>query len=132
MIEDARLNTEFEIAWEKLRMPDDEEEDDDTYPEYDEPKAQLLQFSTANQSPFYQLKKFNFWTGHTNFKINKGIVLIIDSVLGVESIDIVSPYRFHISVGLRFKEQEVKMNINTAVIDFLQANEKKRPYEFDN
>ena len=122
--EELRLTPEPEIAWEKLRLPDEEDEDDFEGGYSDEPKLFSQLLTPVNQNPFFQLKTYNFWTGHTNFKITKAMALILSNVSGIESLDIVSPYRFHISIGHRFKETEVKVNFTSTAIAFL--NEKNR------
>lgn len=131
-----RINPEYEIAWEKLKLPgeDEEEFEDEEEVGYrdndDEPQMQLSQiFTQQSQNPFFQLKTYNFWTGHTNFKISRRITLIINSVLGVESLEIVSPYRFHISIGNRFVPNEVKHEVQSQVIEYLENHEKKLRHE---
>lgn len=50
---------------------------------------------------------YNFFIAHTNFYITLPIVKFLCQVIGVESVDILSPYRFRISVGPLFDAQEV-------------------------
>lgn len=58
-------------------------------------------------------KTFNFWVGHTNFDIQNTELDIIEKTPGVETLDIVSRYRFRISIGKAFNTLEVKNDIKT-------------------
>jgi hypothetical protein len=127
------MTDDYKIVWEKLKLPDEKDED-----EYDEdegfnegPEHRLIPIinPVGVQNPFYQLKDFEFWTGHTNFKLTKQLVVIINSVLGVESLDIVSPYRFHFSVAKQFQAREVMDDISSTVLDYLGEYETERRYE---
>ena len=122
---------DYKIVWEKLKLPDEKDEDDFEEEEgfNDEPRFIPLINPAGMQNPFYQLKSFEFWTGHANFKITKPITIIINSVLGVESLDIVSPYRFHFSVAKQFQARKVMDDISSAVIDYLGEYEEKSRYE---
>jgi hypothetical protein len=128
-----KINPEYEIAWEKLRLPNEanEDEDDEGYSEDEEPKFQSLAniMNPAMQNPFYQLKSFNFWTGHTNFYLSKNIILIMSKAPGVESLEIVSPYRFHISIGHRFVQREVMAEFESLVTEYLLEHEKNIRHE---
>lgn len=63
---------------------------------------------------------FNFWTGHSNFNITQKILDIIESIGGVETLDIFTRYRFRIGVGKAFKDSEVMHNINQQVYSYLE------------
>lgn len=54
---------------------------------------------------------FNFWTMHTNFRINRTILRIIDNTDGVESFDYFTPYRWRIAIGKTFNSVEVKERV---------------------
>lgn len=56
-------------------------------------------------------KSFNFWIGHTNFTITEEVAYILEEALGVETLDIISRYRFRIAIGKAFSSSEVKQNI---------------------
>jgi hypothetical protein len=127
----------YEIVWEKFKFPDEDEEilDDesveDEMPYQDEePMGRLVNLSemmagAGNVNPFFQPKTFNFWTIHCNFKITASVGDFVETFLGVESLDIMSPYRMHISIGKLFDEQEVRLKLTKALMDFL--NETKLP-----
>jgi hypothetical protein len=67
-------------------------------------------------------KVFNFWMGHTNFKIDEPTAEAIEDVLGVETLDFFSSYRFRFSVAKSFDFQDVRQAIEKAV----QSVEPKR------
>ncbi len=128
-----KINPEHEITWEKLRFPDEPDEEDEANDNWsdseEEPKIQFASMMPSIQNPFYQLKTYNFWTGHTNFNITKRLGLIMNSIPGVESLEIVSPYRFHISIGSRFVQGEVMAEFASTITDFLREHEKNTRYE---
>lgn len=70
-------------------------------------------------------KIFNFWLGHTNFTISDKIVETIESVDGVEILDIFTRYRFRIAIGKCFEESIVKHNINNIVYSYVNQEHNK-------
>jgi hypothetical protein len=60
-------------------------------------------------------KIFNFWNGHTNFSITPSVVKIIETVDGVETLDIFTRYRFRIGVGKLFDDSQVMFDIQEAL-----------------
>ena len=75
-------------------------------------------------------KHFKFWVGHTNFMLGDGkktsvkdFEKLIGSVLGVESIDILTSYRFRIAIAKMFKDREVMDNIKRTIIGFMNRCE---------
>lgn len=58
-------------------------------------------------------KIFNFWTMHTNFPITKSVVDVLNKTLGIETLDVFTPYRVRISIGKAFDTLEVKARIAT-------------------
>lgn len=67
-------------------------------------------------------KIFNFWTGHTNFNITKGVCNIIEMTDGVETLDVFTRYRFRISVGKAFSDSTVMNNIQASVYEYIEDN----------
>ena len=59
---------------------------------------------------------FKFWVGHTNFKILKGHCKTIGSVAGIETIDILTPYRFRIAVAKLFVDREVMSEVRKSLL----------------
>ena len=60
-------------------------------------------------------KIFNFWIGHTNFDITKLIAEVLQSISGVETLDIFTRYRFRISFGKAFEDRKVIDTINNKI-----------------
>jgi hypothetical protein len=67
-------------------------------------------------------KIFNFWIGHTNFNITKKIAGVIETINGVETLDIFTRYRFRIAVGKAFNDSEVMRDINNTIYKELNNN----------
>ena len=64
-------------------------------------------------------KIFNFWIGHTNFDITKNIAQLLQSIHGVETLDVFTRYRFRISFGKAFEDRDIINNINNKIKEFL-------------
>jgi hypothetical protein len=62
---------------------------------------------------------FKLWVGHSNFKILKSHVSIIGAVAGVETVDILTPYRFRISVAKLFVDRDVMSDVRGALLGSL-------------
>lgn len=75
-------------------------------------------------APVPDMSLFNFWIGHTNFNITGLIWQIINTSLGVETLDIFSPYRFRMSVGQAFDEDIVKKNLAIQIHQHLKTAHK--------
>lgn len=54
---------------------------------------------------------FNLWTGYTSFRITRDILSIIRQVDGVESLDIISPYRMRVGFAHLFTPSDVSKEI---------------------
>ena len=103
------------------------EELDDGYAGYgDEPELAPFSKIKTILTPFRVLPlteqslastHFKFWVGHTNFKILKKHVLMIENVMGVETVDVMTPYRFRISVAKLFKDRDVMSLVRTTLIN---------------
>ena len=62
---------------------------------------------------------FKLWVGHSNFKILKSHVKIIGAVAGVETVDILTPYRFRMSVAKLFVDRDVMSSVREALLNSL-------------
>lgn len=69
-------------------------------------------------------KIFNFWVGHTNFNLSKGIASKIESCNGVEILDIFTRYRFRIAIGKCFNDSDVMIEIKSLICSFLQVEDQ--------
>ncbi|NVM35758.1 MAG: hypothetical protein HWN81_09195 [Candidatus Lokiarchaeota archaeon] len=60
---------------------------------------------------------FKLWVGHCNFKLLEKHYEIIENCKGVESIDILTPYRFRLGIGMMFEDREIMNGVKKALID---------------
>jgi hypothetical protein len=132
------------IIWEKWRDPFGEDEDfdenlenflGDSEDEYDNELESNLLNPIVNQKKIRVVatpmgivpineytssgKIFNFWVGHTNFDLTKNIGLLIESIEGVESLDIFTRYRFRIAIGKAFNDSDVMQEIQHTTYEYV-------------
>jgi len=72
---------------------------------------------------------FNFWIGDTTFNVSKPVVLAIQKVEGVETLDVPTRYRFRVGIGRLFDEVKVKTEIEYTLACFqeqMKLSEKKQ------
>ena len=65
------------------------------------------------------INQFKLWVGHSNFKIMKSHVKSIGAVAGVETVDILTPYRFRMSVAKLFVDRDVMSSVREALLNSL-------------
>jgi hypothetical protein len=65
---------------------------------------------------FFASYYFKLWMGHTNFKLRKKHVIMIDQINGVESVDIITNHRFRVGIGKLFKDRDVMANIRDTLV----------------
>lgn len=124
------------IIWEKWIDPlliDSEENYEDILEDSETEKEDKLYKPTKSHIivtpygviPYNELnacgKIFNFWNGHTNFTISSTVLSIIESVEGVETLDVFTRYRFRIGIGKAFTDSDVMRVINNQIYDFLES-----------
>lgn len=133
----ANYKNDNKLMWEKFKLPtigsidiDDDDEDDEEDREdsniFKEKEFIPTAMFASSQNPFSQLKTYNLWIVHVNFKLTKKIVILTNKILGVESIEVVSPYRMILSIGKAFDEQEVRMRVNTRILKSLEEDNEQR------
>jgi hypothetical protein len=64
-------------------------------------------------------KIFNFWVGHTNFDISKNVASSIESIDGVETLDVFTRYRFRVAFGKAFNDRDVMNEINNTIYSLI-------------
>lgn len=74
---------------------------------------------------------FKFWVGHSNFKLTTDFYDIIGQHPGIETLDILTPYRFRIAVGQLFVDREVMTGVRDVMIQYITTNHRK-PTPHDN
>jgi hypothetical protein len=74
-------------------------------------------------------RKFKFWVGHSNFRLTEDYYNVIGATEGVETLDILTPYRFRIGVGRMF----IDRNVMSSVRDKMVAHvvKKRNPHKND-
>ena len=58
---------------------------------------------------------FKFWTGHTNFDITQSVAKKIEDISGVETLSILTRYRFRIGIGKMFQDRDVMHKVQMAI-----------------
>lgn len=66
-------------------------------------------------------KHFKLWVGHVNFKLTNKFYDVIGDVTGVESVDILTPYRFRMAVGKMFRDRDVMAKVKKAMLKELRS-----------
>ena len=61
-------------------------------------------------------KHFKFWVGHSNFKLTKDFYTVIGQHPGIETLDILTPYRFRIAVGKMFTDRDVMIGVRDEMV----------------
>lgn len=126
------------IAWEKWTSPflagfgnhdeDDEHDFDDMDLMESAPKKRhKVIISDMGIIPVYDKKALigvlNFWIGHTDFPISHPICELIADTPGVESFEVMSPYRMRISIAKLFTVEKVTKEIGERVSSFFKLAE---------
>jgi hypothetical protein len=63
---------------------------------------------------------FKLWVGHSNFKLVNSHYRVIGGISGVETIDILTPYRFRVGIGKLFVDRKVMADIKSSLIASLR------------
>jgi len=63
---------------------------------------------------------FKFWVGHSNFKLLDSYYESIEMCAGVESVDILTPYRFRIAIGKLFKDRDVMGSVRDTLVGLVE------------
>lgn len=69
---------------------------------------------------------FDFWVGHTNFNITEDVINVLNTIPGIEILDVFSRYRFRISIAKHhdFTFREVRKNIDNALCGNDESKER--------
>lgn len=127
------MSSEPIIIWEKWIDPYELNTDDIEWPGYDDSiededtenirPAQYKKINAISTRmgiiPYNEYtdctKIFNFWIGHTNFSITQNIAEKLQNIIGVETLDIFTRYRFRVSFGKAFNERDIINSINELI-----------------
>lgn len=129
------MTEEYKIDWVKWEDPwevDNTKEDEKGYdddPDHKVVPPQNFYYSHTGLVPLNEAtlpsKNYNFWVGHTNFRLSDWHCEIIDEIPGVEFLRILSGYRIWVCVAKLFDEKAVKKQI-----EIKMAETKPRREEF--
>jgi hypothetical protein len=70
-------------------------------------------------------RKFKFWVGHSNFRLTEAYYNVIGPTEGVETLDILTPYRFRIGVGKMFVDRNVMVTVRDKMIAYVGEKKKE-------
>lgn len=93
------------IVWEKYPQIEDSENT------YDDSHFIMTPHGVLPLSSLNPNKIFNFWIMHSNFLITPQIKQCLMNILGVETLEILTPYRARIAIGKAFDDFYVKSEI---------------------
>ena len=127
----------FEATEEESPAPNSEEEEGyvDIDPELDEGYEEVEQFVPVKgvMTPYGMLpitddtlasRKFKFWVGHSNFRLTEDYYNVIGPTEGVETLDILTPYRFRIGVGKMFVDRTVMISVRDKMVAHVGTKKK--------
>ena len=63
---------------------------------------------------------FKFWVGHSNFKLTDRVYQVVGNTEGVETLDILTPYRFRIAIGKMFVDRDVMSTVRTNLLEYIK------------
>ena len=63
---------------------------------------------------------FKFWVGHSNFKLTDNVYNIVGNTSGVETLDILTPYRFRIAIGKMFVDRDVMSTVRKNLLQYIR------------
>ena len=143
----------YDVYWEKwidayeeqaavLEQMVVEEDEEEFYEEEEEmEKLPSLSYIKTIMTPFGIMpltehslasSHFKFWVGHANFKLTEKVYQVVGNTEGVESLDILTPYRFRIAIGKMFVDRNVMSTVRTNLLEYIkdanheQENEVRR------
>ena len=94
------------MSWEKI-VPNSQDIEEDN----DDINQTLMPIRLSNNINTYD--NYDMYMAHCNFYISYNVALQIATIEGVESIDILSPYRVRISIGKLFEAKPILKKITS-------------------
>ena len=131
-------------AYEEQTVSIESEEEESVYEEEEEMLAEkfaLMSNIKSIMTPFGIMplteqslasQHFKFWVGHANFKLTDRVYHVVGNTPGVETLDILTPYRFRIAIGKMFVDRDVMSTVRTNLLtyikdaDYEQKNKARR------
>lgn len=112
----------------ELSKKNNDEEDLGYTEEFDEDKKMMKQFQyiqtsqgvlplvTGNVASL----SFNLWIAHTNFRMSFDLKDFINNIEGIESFELISPYRWRFSIGKLFNEDSIKKLMEDKILTYMK------------
>ena len=103
---------------------DEDESVEEEFKSYDEFEKYKMKKDVTEMLPFISpeyvqellmLHNFDCWLGHTNFNLTVKCKDELESIEGVEALNIISRYRFFIGIGKLFSFSNIRPEIETAL-----------------
>lgn len=134
------MTNQSTVVWEKWVDPFGENLDENRWNTYDDEDGEIdAQFELLDKNIKKPIKViaspmgiipynehtapsniFNFWIGHTNFNISNKISDLIETIDGVELLDIFTRYRFRVGIGKCFNDRDVMNEITNQIVAFYE------------
>ena len=119
-------------AYEEQTVAIESEEEESVYEEEEEMLAEkfaLMSNIKSIMTPFGIMplteqslasQHFKFWVGHANFKLTDKVYNIVGNTAGVETLDILTPYRFRIAIGKMFVDRDVMSTVRNNLQEYIR------------
>ena len=72
---------------------------------------------------------FKFWVGHSNFKLTDNVYKVVGNTPGVETLDILTPYRFRIAIGKMFVDRDVMSTVRNNLLEYIRDTKHEQKSE---
>ena len=148
-MKDIPIPSGYDVYWEKWvdayeeqaaileQLVVEEEEEEELYEEEEiVEKLQSLNHIKTIMTPFGIMpltehslasQHFKFWVGHSNFKLTDKVYQVVGNTKGVETLDILTPYRFRIAIGKMFVDRDVMSTVRTNLLECIKdANHEQK------
>ena len=108
-------------ALEQLVVEEDEEEIVEKLPSLNHIKTIMTPFGIMPLTEHSLASThFKFWVGHANFKLTDNVYQVVGNTEGVETLDILTPYRFRIAIGKMFVDRDVMSTVRTNLLEYIK------------
>ena len=146
---DVPTPTGHDVYWEKwvdayeeqvVAIEYEEEEEEMAYEEEEmlAEKFALMSHIKSIMTPFGIMplteqslasQHFKFWVGHSNFKLTDKVYNVVGNTPGVETLDILTPYRFRIAIGKMFVDRDVMSTVRNNLLEYIRDTKHEQKSE---
>lgn len=85
--------------------------------EFDQPENKLSRVIVSQDSQM--LDTLSLWIGHTRTNITPKLAANIAKVEGVETLDVITRYRFRVGIGKLFNDRKIKSSIAELIKSYI-------------